>query len=455
MKRLFHFRSQRSLGAVLALVAIVLPAMLGMVGLVVDAGVLMSAHRQTRNAADAAAMAAARELVAARSISVATAAAQAYAQQFNGLADAQVTVNAPPATGPHAGDRAYVEVIVSQTSPTLFIQVLGGDTSRTVTGRAVAGYEPSRSGARILTLDPNAIPGLDLSGGGSMQVNGAVAVNSQGGGLDQYGDPIDNGFSGSAAAASNNSTLQTNSISIVGGVNNPNNFTYYDPSMTGTPVRTGALPNPDPFANLPPPMISNGADPTSRGRVNISGNNNHTVLQPGVYSSIAVNSGSVTFEPGIYIIRGGDVSLTVQNIVAEGVMFYITGKDYDVTTGFPDFNDGQSPPPSTIKQNEFGSVTINAGAKFVGITDPNSTFYGMLFYQRRWNTKEFGIQGNSSAGNLVGSIYTKWGNMKIAGQGTYNAQFVVGSMATTGNGNVFIDDGGGIVGSGQFVYLVE
>ena len=65
-------RHNRS-GSTLVIVAILLPVLLGMVGLVIDGGIIMAGQRQTRNAADAAAMAAAQDLLQGRSTTTAVA----------------------------------------------------------------------------------------------------------------------------------------------------------------------------------------------------------------------------------------------------------------------------------------------------------------------------------------------------------------------------------------------
>lgn len=446
-------RGKPQAGAVLAVVAIILPVLLGMVGLVIDSGLLMAAHRQARNAADAGALAAARDLLAGRSASVATNSATTYVRQHNGVAGAEVSVNIPPSSGPHAGNWEYAEVLVSRPSPTIFIQVLGINRNQSVVGRSVAGYRPIRSPARVVALNPNSRPGIDVGGGGSMIVSGPVAVNSEGGGVDQFSMPVANGNSGVAASVSNNSTFRATSLRTVGGVNNPANFHHFDTTLTGTPLQANSVPQPDPFAYLPPPTVANGADPTDRGSVNVSGNVN-TTLQPGVYSSLRVNSGTVTLAPGIYIIRGGALTITEQNVVADGVMFYLTGNDYDVMTGYPDVLDYDAQPPAS-GNTSFSSATINAGLKFSAYNDPSSPYHGMLFYQRRLNTREFSIQGNSAPGNLRGTIYAKWAQMKIAGQGIYDAQFVVGNIVTTGQGNVTILDGGDLIGRSNQIFLVE
>jgi hypothetical protein len=362
-------------------------------------------------------------------------------------------VNIPPNSGPHAGNWQYAEVLVSRPSPTIFIQVLGVNRNQSVVGRSVAGYRPIRSPARVVALNPGARPGLDVGGGGSMIVDGPVAVNSEGGGVDQFSMPVSNGNSGVAASVSNNSTFRATSIRTVGGVNNPANFHHFDTTLTGTPLQANSVPQPDPFAYLPPPTIATGADATDRGSVNVSGNPTIT-LHPGVYSSLRINSGTVTLAPGIYIIRGGALTITEQDVVADGVMFYLTGDDYDVTTGYPDILDYEAKPPASGKTT-FSSATINAGLHFSGYDNPNSPYHGMLFYQRRLNTQEFSIQGNSAPGNLRGTIYAKWASLKIAGQGIYDAQFVVGEIATTGQGNVTILDGGDLIGRSNQVFLVE
>lgn len=246
-------RGKPQAGAVLAVVAIILPVLLGMVGLVIDSGLLMAAHRQARNAADAGALAAARDLLAGRSASVATNSATTYVRQHNGVAGAEVSVNIPPSSGPHAGNWEYAEVLVSRPSPTIFIQVLGINRNQSVVGRSVAGYRPIRSPARVVALNPNSRPGIDVGGGGSMIVSGPVAVNSEGGGVDQFSMPVANGNSGVAASVSNNSTFRATSLRTVGGVNNPANFHHFDTTLTGTPLQANSVPQPDPFAYLPPP----------------------------------------------------------------------------------------------------------------------------------------------------------------------------------------------------------
>lgn len=439
--------------AVLVITAILLPVLLGVTALVIDGGLLMLGSRRAQHAADAAALAAASDLLNGRSATTAQATAVEYVQTHNRLAEAVVTVNMPPSRGPYQGDSSYVEVIVQQPVRTLLIGLLGVATDHQAQRLAVAGARPMNATPYVVLLDPAARPGLSVGGSGTLVVPGNITVNSEGGGVDEDGQPINNGNTGTAASVSNNATVRASDIRVVGGVNNPGNFHHYDTQSGNSPLHAGSLPLPDPFLHLPPPTVSNGANATEYPAVAVTGNANVT-LSPGVYPSIRITSGTVVFEPGIYIIRGGDLRVTEDNVTAAGVMFYMTGSDYDVQTGWPDAGDRNHPPPAAGNPS-FGEVTINAALEFSGLSDPGSAFDGMLLYQRRLHTKPISIQGNSSAGNLAGTLYAKWATLKIAGQGTYAAQIVAAKMELSGSGNVTIDVGDQTIGSASRVALVE
>lgn len=440
-------------GAILVLAAILLPILLGCAGLVIDIGVLMVAARQSQNAADAAAMAGAVDLLLGRPTATARTTAQSYVQTLHELNASQVTVNIPPTTGPYAGTDGYVEVFVQTPTRTSFIQVLGVNRDQFVRSAAIAGVRPRPAIPALLALNPAARPGLAVGGNGSLVVNGNITVNSNGGGVDQNGNPIGNGNTGTAASVSNNGTVQAPDIRIVGGVNNPANFEPYDPAVTTSPLRTGQLPLEDPLEYLPPPTIATGANPTVYPAVSVTGNTTVT-LTPGIYPSIQIQSGTVVFEPGIYIIRGGDLVVTEDRVTANGVMFYITGSDYDVTSGLPDSGDIGAVPPDSGGAS-FGGVTINASMQFHGLNDPSSPFHGMLFYQRRLNTNSFSLAGNSAAGNLSGTFYSKWASLDISGQGTYGSQIIAADVKLTGNGTVTIDPGNDPVVAADMVALVQ
>lgn len=474
-------------GKILVLFALLLVALLGMVGLVIDGGLMMSLHRRAHNAADSAALAAATDLMRGGNSTSATTAATTFVTTHNGLANATVTVSTPPATGPHAGNVRYAEVVVSVPTSTIFAHILGVSQSQTVAARAVAGYEAVSSGEGAIVLDPYARPGLSTDGSATLLVDGAVVVNSSMAGVDQYGATVDWGspFSQTyALTASNNATVKARYIQVRGGVDVPAN---YEPYETGgpNPLYCRATIGPDPLRELPTPTQANVSSITNWAKqapITVPNNTTRT-FSPGVYADIQVNNGGTAiFQPGVYIFspNGPNQGLRMNGdctVTGNGVMFYFTGDNYlDVSPGFRDATDdaqaaldGPLPPtnagsiPASTDPNpnqvRFATMDCNATSASVtltGLSDSNSPFNGILFYQRRRNATSPRIQGNAGLEvNLGGTIYAKWGKFTVSGGGTYNAQFVVGSLALSGQGTITINANGKSFGRANQVFLVE
>src|SRR6267378_6704084 len=85
-------RRHRS-GKMLVLLAITLPTLCGLIGLVVDGGLLLSASREAQHAADSAATAAAMEKQHGQSNAAALAVATQFVQQHNLLSNANVSLH--------------------------------------------------------------------------------------------------------------------------------------------------------------------------------------------------------------------------------------------------------------------------------------------------------------------------------------------------------------------------
>src|SRR5215467_12286597 len=113
-------------GQALIITVLCMSCLFGFAALAADVGVLLKEERLVQAAADSAAVAGALE-VNYHPAGISSA-AQAAATQ-NGFTDgsngATVTVNSPPLNGPHVGGANYVEVIVSQVQPTLFLGLFG------------------------------------------------------------------------------------------------------------------------------------------------------------------------------------------------------------------------------------------------------------------------------------------------------------------------------------------
>jgi Flp pilus assembly protein TadG len=504
-----RWRRTKRRGAVLVLFALFLVVLIGMVGLVVDGAILTANHRQAQNAADAAALAAALDRMRGRTMQDATTTATTFVQTYNGLSNAPApVVSSPPSTGAYAGRSDYVEVVVTVPVQTYLVHIVGVNQNRQVRARAVAGYEAHSTGEGVIVLNPDARPGLDVGGGGTIRVNGRIVVNSEGGGVDETNQPINNGNNGFAARGgqpNSDTGLFATDIDVVGGVDNPSTF---KPILAGdpSPLHTRQLPEPDPLIQLPTPVVANGVDPTVRGSVSVTNQNvqgvpatspgpgglnfvaqggeavpgsvnpavaGQVILHPGVYQSLSITGGNVYLVPGIYVLSpqqnvSNTLKITDGTVTAERIMFYNTAMSYNPNTGIPDINDGENTNP--LPNAEYaGGIQINAGMKFSPIdttsvnyqslypnAPPVSTvFDGMLFFQRRRHQAAVEISGNAASGLLAGTLYAKWSNFQISGQGTYDAQFIAGSVSVTGQGNVTILGAGEKRGKANKIYLVE
>jgi len=446
-----------------------------MVGLVVDAGVMLATRRQAQNAADAAALAAALARVSGQSDPAALATATTFVQSYNGLPGATVTLNSPPTEGKYAGNAGYVEVIVEVTTKAWFIPVVGGPSDPTVRARAVAGPQMKAAKDTLIALDPTAIPGLSVERT-TLKIKGTAWVNSQGAGLDKAGGAVNLGYPNFGARVLNGGSVQAETLRLVGGVDTP---ASYQTLNGGAGLKARQLPLSDPLLNLRTPTIATGVSavyPGANGStfaspqhvvVNLAGSGNVT-LAPGIYGSITVTGagpGNITFQSGIYVLKGGDAAGHALNIntggkvFASSVMFYNTGSNYDHVTGTPDRSDGNT--LGTDASATFGDVLISPGSSSASIVnsigDVASPFFGMLLYQRRWNTRPVEIYLHNADDDYKGTFYARWSKFTVRDPGRTFSQIIAGSVSivtTSGNASVTLD-AGLQVGSANLVFLVE
>ncbi len=418
---------------ILIVSAMLLPVLLGMVGLVIDGGIMMASYRQVYNAADAAALAAAMDKARGKSNADAIATATVFVKEHNKLAKASpLTINIPPASGPYAGDSKYVEAIIGQPVTTTFIHILKSvKQEQSVTARAVAGVEPVSPGQGVITLGsaPKGGKGLQVTGGATLSVDGGILVNAEG---------------GSAGFATNNSVVQARDIQVVGGVNNPDNFKAYT-SGDRSPLNTGATPAPDPLENLAAPTTASGVNPTVRSST--VGKSGTTTFNPGIYTSdISVSNGNtVVFNEGIYVFKGASLKVTGGSVstAGKGAMFYLTSSKYDPASGDPG------------SAGSWGSLSITGGTVNMSqYSNSASPYDGMLFFQNRDNASDMKITGNSAV-NVKGTVYAKSSELSVSGQGDWNTQFIVGSTSVSGQGKVSIKYAGQNLAKANQPFLVE
>ena len=350
-------------GQVLALTLVSMSLLLACIAFAVDLGMLFRAKRDVQIAADAAAIAGA---LASQYPNVNVSATQAAdnAALINGIANVnQVTVNPTPTNGYHTG-AGYVEVIISQPNPTVFMSMFGF-SSVNVAARAVAGTVPGP--ACIYVLDPTDAHTLYLQGNASIDAPGCgIQVNSN---------------SPDAFCDQGSASITAPYVHIVGGQSGSGKCG----KSPGAPVVTGVAPVGDPFHDLTGPTPTNGECTSTSAATSITG----VVGGPGAGNSIcythAVTVSSATLGAGTYVFENG---VTLSGTVT-------------VNSGTLDIEQG------TFSQ---GNATLN-------ITAPTSgTYNGIALMQPSSNTTAgtckdglgepcLQVQFGSGSGSMSGLIY--------------------------------------------------
>jgi Putative Flp pilus-assembly TadE/G-like len=408
---------RKEAGQALVFAALGMTVFLGFAGLAVDMGILRYDKRLQQTAADAAAIAGADEL--RYGTSGVTSDAQ-NASGANGFTDNSggaactnigcitVTVNNPPLSGPHTGQVKYVEVLVSDVQPTLFMKAFGV-SSKTVVARAVAtnvsggGLAPGC----IYTLGP-AGTGVGVATSGTPFVQAPTCGISDNGNFTTNGKKVD---------------VNAGTIGVVGTDKNNGGGTITCTVTPTTCPALGAPPVPDPLSFVPPPCTSCSGG----SALNINGSQ---TVSPGTYSSISITGGTVDFQPGMYIING--------NFTVNGNATVCNSTNANCT-GMP----GSANSGVTFYITNGGSVTIN-GTATDQLSAPNSgTYAGMLFYQDPNDSSLAKIDGTSQS-YFQGSLYFPSAELDFGGNSLTNslAQYtiiVVDDLKFNGNATVDIN----------------
>ncbi len=335
-------------GQVLVLVAVAMITLLGIAALVVDLGMSWMIHRQEQNAADPAAVAAARYINEDGTIDIgmARSAACFYAHQ-NQLFDASNTscsaaldpnsttlvVNYPPdASDPiYAGTPFHVQVKINRQKQIFFGRIFGVQTATVAASAVAANTKGDSNSNSLVALDPNTCSSGVVTGGASVTITpsidpatglpypgGYVQINSGCGNGPQ--DNVCGVGEGNKALAitGSGSNLTAPKVFVHGTCSRANNNSFTSPLVEG------AVQVADPLQQLQPPRISDftpgqcgaGGPITSPTGANSHGCNFNAggttyVLSPGAYYggwSIG-NNVTLQLQPGIYIMAGGGVSL--------------------------------------------------------------------------------------------------------------------------------------------------
>jgi hypothetical protein len=418
-------------GTVVIVVAVCMIALLSVVALSLDGGIVMDKRRQTQAVADAAAYAAASELYVnwftthgldtPDASAVNTAKAVAASNGFtDGVDGCTVTVNIPPLSGPFTGQPGHAEVIISCTQKRFFSQLFGSD-DLLIGARAVGRGKRSTINNGIIVLDPVSKGSLSIGGNGTVQITGNANI------IVDSTDPAGMIANGTGA------NIQASEFDLSGI---PGWSTMGGATITG-PINSGQVPTPDPLRFIPPP------DPTSLP-VQVSSNQGfHKVqgswtLDPGVYNGgISIGGqASLTLNPGVYYMNGGGFSFTGSgSLFAAGVMIY------------------------NAPQSNSDVVSISGQGSIIMSPMLSGPYQGISIFQDRSSANTIGISGsNATSMTISGTFYAAGGTLSVTGNGTQQtigSQYISRFATIGGNGGFTVNWDPTLIPGSRDIWLVE
>lgn len=370
-------------GAIIALVAVSMVMLMGILVLAIDVSNLQREKRMAQTAADAAALAGAIEIFRLRPDSIEPSAlSEAKRNGFEHLVNGNVvTVTYPATEGNFTGDK-YVDVDVQRTVPTIFAGFFGRG-SVLVHSRATAGVTLAEY--CFIVLDPTSADALKLENSAHLTGSGCGAeVNSN--------SPTGANASGTQVQVS--APFIAVSGPSVAGVDKFSPEPEYNVPQT-----------PDPMSQLVMPEVPNSCDyGTLTSRTTYSG---VLTLNPGTYCGGIDVNGTLTLNPGLYILRGGGLSVigaaSTLRSLGTGVTFLNTAPPAGATYGWG---------PIYIQS---ASVTLDLYAN----TDPASALPGVLFYTDPAAPYMVNLFKAGSVSRMDGTMYFPTGLVKFESGATF------------------------------------
>ena len=374
-------------GATAIVVAVTLPVLVTSAAFGTEAAFWTYRHRLVQQQADAAAYAGTLELMEGDENGIDVTGAIEESLAINGFRGDIGTYVAewPPKSGAYAGKKA-VRVSVSEKWPRMFTALfLSSDVDIGAGGTA----SPEELGeACMLALDP--------SGSGTVNITGTADVTLKGCSV------VANSTSGSAFTQSGSSNLSAACAGAVGGVS----ATTSGMDLTSCSYpRERIPPIKDPYANVPEPTVTG---PCKTPNLFDGSPSSTYYITSGRYCGMTVKR-TVNLAPGLYIIDGGDLSLTsTSKLNGSGVTFFLT----------------------------IGARLIIDGSADVDISAPTSgTYSGLLFFADRSGPQLTHTFSGSASSQFEGAVYMPNDHLVVAGSNSAAAgctQFIARTLELTG-----------------------
>lgn len=394
-----RFRADTA-GAVIVLAAILFPLVIGGLGLGVETSYWYLTQRKLQHAADVAAHAgSARNRAGDTLLEIEAAATHVARRSGLPVEGGAIEVNLPPASGAFAGDAESLEVVLSETRTRWFTSIYASGPV-TLSARAVTRIQGGVA-ACILALSPTANGAVTVSGSTQVTLeNCDVASNSV--------SPTSFLMDGTGAGLETGCVYAVGQASVSSGLN-----------LTECPeVKENAPIVRDPYRDVAEPALAGPCESGKVGKPNRSTTVTPTYDHPsGVPSRRYCNGldikGDVTFEPGLYIVEGGDLTFNGGNPNSEstigvsgaGVTFYIAST-------------------AALKLN--GNVKLDLSAPTSG------PFSGILFFGARDAASVRHVISGTSDSTMQGAIYTPASHIEMKGNSaaTGGCTQVIGDRVT-------------------------
>ncbi len=374
-------------GSISVLQALMLPMIIGFIGLGVEVPTWYSQKGDLQSATDAAAIAIAYQIGSGNSLST-IASNEMSRNGYNANSGITITVNNPPLSGSYAGNNQAVEVIAIKAQAGAFSKLLGM-SQLSIRTRAVVLNTPSNNGN-------GCIMALASSGGYTIDINGNATVNMAGCTM------VDNSNNSSAVALNGNATVTVQNIYTAGGISTNGNSTINNSSPN---VTNGSVVS-DPFSSLPMPSVG------SCDQNNFTAQHGNTTMSQGVYcNGINFNAqANVTMNPGIYIVNGGSFNINGgATVTGSGVTIIFTNG-------------------ATINVNGNSTMTLSAPT--------SGTYAGILFYGDRSMPLGYDNFNGGASMSLTGTIYMPTQDLNFNGgvSGTATCLKIVSYQITINGG---------------------
>jgi Flp pilus assembly protein TadG len=387
-------------GSYLIISALLMPVLIGIVGLATDVGLWTYTHQYMQSAADSGAVSAATAYAIDNTADLSIQANSVTSGYgfTNGVSGSSVSVFRPPQSGTYSTNTNAIEVIVSQPQARLFSRIISSQ-SVPVTAHAIAIGQNNGKGC-VLALNKMASGAITAQGSNKTVLNGCSLFS--------------NSSSSTSLTDGGSATISALSVGVVGGISGSSNIT------TTQGVTTGDAPTNDPYSNVSYPSYSG-----------CNYNNLHTsatlTLNPGVFcNGFKLDAGAnVTLNPGVYYLDRGNFDISGgATLTGTGVTLVFTS-----STG-----------------SNYASAQINGGAT-VNLTAPTSgpTAGIVIFGDRNMPSgTSFSFNGGASQ-TLTGAIYLPNAAVTYGGgAGGSNGctQLVADTVTLNGNANFALNCNG-------------